>query len=270
MRRGSGPKKAPTKAKSTPRSAAGKGRPRAAPAPRHLEERLAEALEQQTAMSEILRVISSSPTDAQPVFETIVKNARALCGSDSAGVFMYDGEMVSIEALDNANPAQASALRDAYPSPATAGTATGRALLSGRPAHIPDVSEDSAYVLDALRDTVGLRTLLSVPMVRDGVSIGAITVQRWGTPRAFSDTQIALLGTFADQAVIAIQNVRLFRELDARNHDLTETLQQQTATSEIARHLGLADRRPARVRRRRQERGPPVRVVRLLDVPPRR
>ena len=196
---------------------------------------LTETLEQQTATGEILRVISSSPTDVQPVFETIVKNARALCGSDSAAVFMYDGEMVSIEALDNANLAQASALRDAYPSPATAGSATGRALLSGRPAHIPDVREDSAYVLDALRDTVGLRTLLAVPMIRDGVSIGAITVQRWGTPRAFSDAQIALLGTFADQAVIAIQNVRLFRELDARNHDLTETLQQQTATSEILR-----------------------------------
>jgi PAS domain S-box-containing protein len=196
---------------------------------------LTETLEQQTATGEILRVISSSPTDVQPIFETIVKNARALCGSDSAGVLMYDGTMVRIEALDNANPAQANALRDAYPSPATAGTATGRALLSGRPAHIPDVREDPAYVLDALRDTVGLRTLVSVPMVRDGVAIGAITVQRWGIPRAFSDAQISLLETFADQAVIAIQNVRLFRELEARNHDLTETLQQQTATSEILR-----------------------------------
>jgi PAS domain S-box-containing protein len=196
---------------------------------------LTETLEQQTATGEILRVISSSPTDVQPVFETIVKNARALCGSDSAGVFMYDGAMVRIEALDNANPAQASALRDAYPSPATAGSATGRALLSGRPAHIPDVREDPTYVLAALRDTVGIRTLLSVPMVRDGVAIGAITVQRWGTPRAFSDAQIALLETFADQAVIAIQNVRLFRELEARNHDLTETLEQQTATGEILR-----------------------------------
>jgi len=196
---------------------------------------LTETLEQQTATGEILRVISSSPTDVQPVFETIVKNARALCGSDSAGVFTYDGEMVRIEALDNANPAQADALRDAYPSPATTGTATGRALLSGRPAHIPDVREDPAYVLDALRDSVGLRTLLSVPMVRDGVAIGAITVQRWGTPRAFSDTQIALLETFADQAVIAIQNVRLFRELEVRNRDLTETLEQQTATGEILR-----------------------------------
>ena len=196
---------------------------------------LTEALEQQTATSEILRVISSSPTDVRPVFETIVKNARALCGSDSAGVFTYDGEMVRIEALDNANPAQADALRAAYPMPATAGTATGRALLTGRPAHIPDVREDPTYVLDDLRDIVGLRTLLSVPMIRDGVTVGAITVQRWGTPRAFSDAQIALLGTFADQAVIAIQNVRLFRELEARNHDLTETLEQQTATGEILR-----------------------------------
>jgi PAS domain S-box-containing protein len=196
---------------------------------------LTDTLEQQTATGEILRVISSSPTDVQPVFETIAKNARALCDSDSAGVYTYDGKIIRLETLDNANPAQTNALRQAYPMPANRGHVTGRAIATGLPVHIPDIREDPEYALGGLRDIVSLRTLLSVPMVRDGTTVGAITVQRWGTPRPFSDAQIALLGTFADQAVIAIQNVRLFRELEVRNRDLTETLEQQTATSEILR-----------------------------------
>jgi GAF domain-containing protein len=104
------------------------------------------------------------------------------------------------------------------------GHATGRAIVTGRPVHIPDTRQDPDYTLEALRDAAGLRTLLSVPMIRDGVPIGAITLQRWGTPLPFSDKQIALLKTFADQAVIAIENVRLFQELEVRNRDLTETL----------------------------------------------
>jgi GAF domain-containing protein/CheY-like chemotaxis protein/HPt (histidine-containing phosphotransfer) domain-containing protein len=196
---------------------------------------LTRSLEQQTATSEILRVISSSPTDVQPVFDTIVRNARVLCEADTAGVLSYDGELLRIEALDNANPGQADALRRAYPLPANRGHATGRAVLTGRASHIPDIRDDPEYELGPLRDAAGLRSVLAVPMVREGVAIGAIAVQRWETPRPFSDAQIALLGTFADQAVIAIENVRLFKELEARNRDLTETLEQQTATSEILR-----------------------------------
>src|SRR4029079_5510292 len=139
------------------------------------------------------------------------------------------------ESLDNANPEQASALRKAYPMAATSGHATGRAILSGRAVHIPDVREDPEYTLEALRDNTGLRTMLSVPMIRDGHPIGAISLQGWGTARAFSDRQIALLKTFADQAVIDIENVRLFKELETKNRDLTETLEQQTATGEILR-----------------------------------
>jgi PAS domain S-box-containing protein len=194
---------------------------------------LTEALEQQTATGEILRVISSSPTDVQPVFDTIARNARTLCAAESAAVFTYDGELVHIGALDNAHPEREGALRQAYPLPASRGHATGRALLTGRPVHIPDVREDAEYALDALRDTVGLRTLLSVPMVREGRAIGAITLQRWVTPRPFSGKQVALLQTFADQAVIAIQNVRLFTEVQQSNRELTEALEQQTATSEV-------------------------------------
>src|SRR5262245_4528172 len=196
---------------------------------------LTQTLEQQTATSEILRVISGSPTDVTPVFETIVERARQLCEADTATVLTYDGALVRMGAMNQTNPEQADALRDAYPMPATRGHATGRAILTGRPVHIPDIREGAEYTLAGLRDTVGLRTLLSVPMMRGGQPIGCITMQRWGTPRPFSAKQMALVETFAEQAVIAIENTRLFKELDVRNRDLTETLEQQTATSEILR-----------------------------------
>jgi signal transduction histidine kinase/putative methionine-R-sulfoxide reductase with GAF domain len=194
---------------------------------------LTESLEQQTATSEILRVISSSPTDVQPVFDTIVQNARGLCGADSAGVLSYDGALIRIEALDKANPEQAEALRQAYPLPADRRHITGRAILTGLPVHVPDVREEPEYGLLALRDAIGLRSLLSVPMIRDGSPIGAITVQRWVTARAFTDKQIALLQTFADQAVIAIENVRLFKELQERTQELTRSVDELRALGEV-------------------------------------
>src|SRR5499433_2003681 len=196
---------------------------------------LTEALEQQTATAEILRVISSSPTDVQPVFDTIVENARGLCGADSAGVLSYDGALIHIEALDNNNPERSNALRQAYPLPADRRHITGRAILTGLPVQVADIREDPEYGLPTLRDAVGLRTLLCVPMVREGNPIGAITVQRWETPRPFSDKQIALLQTFADQAVIAIENVRLFKELQERTQELTRSVDELRALGEVGR-----------------------------------
>jgi GAF domain-containing protein len=207
---------------------------------RELEARnrdLTETLEQQTATAEILRVISSSLTDVRPVFDTIAHSARRLCEADSVGVLTYDGELIHLEALDNANPGGADALRQAYPMPANQGHATGRAILTGRPVHIPDVSKDRDYALHAVRDA-GLHTVLSVPMLREESPIGVITGQRWGEPRPFSEAQIALLGTFADQAVIAIENVRLFNELQARTRELTRSVGQLTALGEVGRAVG--------------------------------
>jgi GAF domain-containing protein/CheY-like chemotaxis protein/CHASE3 domain sensor protein len=198
---------------------------------------LTEALEQQTATAEILRVISSSPTDAQPVFDTIAHNARRLCEAGSAQVVRYDGELMHLQSLDNTAPEQADALRSVFPMAPHMGSASGRTILIGRPVHIPDVRGDRDYSVGAVA-SAGLASVLAVPMLREGSPIGTINVHVWGTPRAFSDNQIALLQTFADQAVIAIQNVRLFTELESRNNELRAALDQQTATSELLKVIG--------------------------------
>ncbi len=193
---------------------------------------LSKALEQQTATSEILRVISSSPTNVLPVFDTIARNARRLCESDSGSVLTFDGALIHLEAVDNASPEGADALRRAYPSRVDQGSAGGRAILSGRAVHIPDVLEDPEYRFAGLQGA-GLRSVMCVPMLRHGAAIGVVVVHTWATARPFTGAQMELLKIFADQAVIAIENVRLFKELESRNSDLGEALEQQTATGEI-------------------------------------
>jgi signal transduction histidine kinase len=194
-----------------------------------------EALEQQTATSEILRVISSSPTDVQPVFDTIAASALSLCGALWSAVLRFDGEMITLAALHNlSDPAGSEAVRQAFPRRPSRRGATDRAILTRAIAYVPDVREDPEYQLQGLAQAAGYRSHLSVPMLRDGQPVGAITLAG-ASPGAFSERQAHLLQTFADQAVIAIENVRLFKELEARNRDLTEALEQQTATSEILR-----------------------------------
>ncbi len=199
--------------------------------------RLSESLEQQTATAEILRVISSSPTDVQPVFDTIARNARRLCEAGSAQVVTYNGELMRLQSLDSTSPEQTEILRSVFPMPPHMGSAAGRAILTGQLVHIVDLQKDRDYNIGAVRGA-GLATVLAVPMLRDGSPIGTVNVHVWGTPRPFSEKQIALLHTFADQAVIAIQNVRLFTELEARNSELRVSLDQQTATSELLKVIG--------------------------------
>ncbi|MEO8304679.1 MAG: GAF domain-containing protein [Betaproteobacteria bacterium] len=195
---------------------------------------ITEALEQQTATSEILRVISQSPRDVQPVFDTIAEAALKLCGASVANVVTLDAGMLHLRAHANLSLEGAEALERSWPQPLGGGTAAGRAVQSAKVVVIPDVLEDRTYAIGASATTTGFRSVASVPLVRDGIPIGAINVGRHD-PGPFPDKQIALLRTFADQAVIAIENVRLFTELAARNRDITEALEQQTATSEILR-----------------------------------
>jgi GAF domain-containing protein len=193
-----------------------------------------EALQQQTATSEVLRVISSSPTDLQPVFDTIAEHAMRLCHAQHGVVLRFDGKLIHLVALANASPEGEDALRRLFPTPPGRHTAASRAILTGATIDIPDVQNDPDYAVAGTARTAGYRSIVAVPMLRDGQAIGTLNVHGAEVGQ-FTEHQVRLLETFADQAVIAIENVRLFTELEARNRELTDTLTQQTATAEILR-----------------------------------
>jgi signal transduction histidine kinase len=195
---------------------------------------LTEALEQQIATSEILRVISSSPTDLQPVFQTILDNAVRLCEAQNGAVFRFDGETLRGVATHNASPAMGAYTLGTAFRPGRE-SAVRRVALERRLVHVPDVLADpelTAYRTGPYREQ-GMRSVLAVPLLKENDLIGTIVIHRKEV-RPFTDKHIALLKTFADQAVIAIENVRLFNELK-------ESLEQQTATSGI---LGIIARSP--------------------------
>jgi signal transduction histidine kinase len=202
-------------------------------------EDLREALEQQTATSEILRVISTSPTDTRPVFETIVRNAVSLCGSLMANVFRYDGELIHWAASHNVGPSYEEMLRAKYPMRPNLSQISGRVLLSKSVVWLEDVLADPDYD-QQFSKALRWRRMLGVPMLRDGEPLGVIVVA-WSEPGGVSKVQQELLKTFADQAAIAIGNVRLFHEVEARTRELSEALERQTATSEV---LGVISSSP--------------------------
>jgi GAF domain-containing protein len=192
-----------------------------------------EALEQQTATADILRIIASSPSDLQPVFDAIAERAMHLCGASAAGVSRFDGKLVHNVALANVSPERAAAIRSMFPMPPSPRSAAARSILTGGIVHIPDIVEDAEYGI-ATQTQEAFRSVVSVPMLHKGKAIGAVAVGR-PAPGPFSENQVALLQTFADQAVIAIENVRLFKELQARTTDLTRSVQELRALGEVSR-----------------------------------
>jgi signal transduction histidine kinase len=201
-----------------------------------VEERthdLNEALEYQTATSDVLKVISRSPDDLQPVLDAIVETSRRLCGTDNAALFLLSDGAYRIKADSGTDPAIQDYLRKHPITLDQKGSSTARAAREKRIIHVPDTGSDPEFGQGIL-SVGGRRALLSVPLMRDGNAVGVITTQQSHLV-PFGQRQIDLVQTFADQAVIAIENARLFEEVQAKTRDLTESLERQGASADILR-----------------------------------
>jgi GAF domain-containing protein/DNA-binding response OmpR family regulator len=192
---------------------------------------LRESLQQQTATADVLKVISRSTFDLQTVLNALVESAARLCDADMASINREKGAAFQQVANYGHSP-ELQAYMDSHPIPAGRGSVVGRTVMQGGTIQIPDVLADPDFKMTGSATVGGIRTMLGVPLLREGMPIGVIVLQR-KTVRPFTEKQIELVSTFADQAVIAIENARLLSELRQRTDDLTESLEQQTATSEV-------------------------------------
>jgi PAS domain S-box-containing protein len=195
-----------------------------------------EALDQQTATAEVLRVISGSMTDVQPVFEAIIARAAKLCEAEFSAVARFDDDgLLRLVAVSNLSADEAKAFHSLFPRPPTRGFVMGRAFVEAHTVHVEDVLADPGYdprTRAILQSLTGYRTFLGVPILRDGNPIGVIGCGRRAV-RPFTPAQIDLVTTFADQAVIAIENARLFDELRARQAELARSVDELTATGDV-------------------------------------
>src|SRR5215831_17934342 len=199
-----------------------------------LAHELKEAREQQVATADVLKVISRSPMDAQPVFDMIAESAAQLCEGQFCFVYRFDGQLLHFVAHHSLTPEVLEMNRRAYPAPPSRRSAAARAILERGFVQIPDINADPDYTLGPMAVVGDYRSVVAVPILRDGLAIGSIAVAR--VPAGLlPDPQIELLKTFADQAAIAIENVRLFAAEQQRTRELSESLEQQTATSEVLR-----------------------------------
>ena len=197
---------------------------------------LQELLEYQTATSDVLNAISRSPTDVQPVFDMIANSAARLCKGRFCHVFQFDGELIHFVAHHGLDEQAREQIRAQYPLPPSRASAATRAILNGCVEEIPDFDVDTEYQHAPGARRIGYRSIVAVPMLKDGRPIGAVAVAKSQTGR-FPRHQIELLQTFADQAVIAIENTRLFEEVQARTRELGAALERQTATSEVLKAI---------------------------------
>ena len=177
---------------------------------------------------DVLNVISRSRTSAKPVFDAIAERAMRLCSANQGILVTFDGELVHLAALSNFDAKGAEAMRSVFPSPPTRGSVLGRTVSTKAIVHVPSLLDDPEYTFATLAETAGFRSSISVPMLKDGRVMGVIAVTR-REPGRFADREITLLKTFADQAVIAIENTRLFEEV--RSHaELAKTADLEIAS----------------------------------------
>ena len=204
---------------------------------RRARDQAEEALAERTATAETLRVVAHLQTDVQPVFDAIVRNAVRLCGAQFGGVFRFDGELLHLVATHNFSPKAREVIGAMYPMRPDRTQLSGRAVLTGAVQRLEDLAEDADYATD-LATAVGWRRLLAVPMLRETKVLGVIAVS-WRDPGPIPERQVELLKTFADQAVIAIESVRLLTETK-------ETLDQQKALAEVLGTISgsIADTKP--------------------------